>query len=107
MKYLKTFETFQNQTPNPQAGQYVICEIDQDDDNSQLITFVKEHIGRLVEIIPHRNYNFTEYTVEFDVPVPGFASEDGNVIFLEREIKYWSYSKEDMELLLQAIKYNL
>jgi hypothetical protein len=104
---------------NAEIGDYVICHITENDPEQQGYTdeFLDNNIGILERI--DDSYETQGWYVKFDdVPSKDRLWVDNELCksfdfntkiaaFFDDEIKYWSKSKEDLELIIQAKKYNL
>jgi hypothetical protein len=113
MKHLKTYE---NWLPGPQIGDYVICNVPSFDNESKKI--IHNNIGQIELIRPKefetKSYNSSnnsigikkwvadEYLVSFN-----HRGELYKIWFQNYEIRHLSKNKEELELLIQANKYNL
>jgi len=120
MKYLKTYEDLDN---NPEIGDYVICEeADDINDILELADFEKNNIGRVVDYrtVDNTNPTFDSISTFFNIfvqykNVPNEIYDDFDYhkriancrIFSKKEIKYCSKNKEDLEIILQANKFNI
>jgi len=95
------FKIFENINENPKVGDYVILKPEQcnyldNGQNDKLIDIIKTNIGQITKI--HGSGEI--FKIEFENVATPF-----NVRILK--IKYWSNNKEELELKLQANKYNL
>ena len=112
MKYLKPYKQ-----PKPQLGDYVICEesIGLTDSDQLCTKFTKSNIGQCIFI-----NQFVEYYIQYqNVPkeLKIYFCNGKEKIFKEKkpntrkmykeEIIYWSPNKEDVEIYINTIKYNL
>jgi predicted nucleotide-binding protein (sugar kinase/HSP70/actin superfamily) len=95
----------------PQIGDYVLC--DEVDSEIIRVDFIRNNIGKIV----YDNFSKVyKYLVQYE-NVPELLDSwfsDGNNINLKNcrrmsisEIKNYSKNKEDLEVLIQANKYNL
>jgi hypothetical protein len=113
MKYIKKFnENIHNR--DPQIGDYVIVYADYFD--SYILNFLKNNIGR-IESIEHTLYDNDDlddlsvldddypYRVRFDEIIP--ISNRSYIDINREEIDKFSETKEDLEAMLNAKKYNL
>lgn len=97
MKYIKTFEKL----GEPTIGDYVIC-VDKDYDDLEFNNFLATSIGKVVK------YQYDQYYVEYDNPPIYIEDTWGNPIrFILDEILHFSKNKEDLEIYVQANKYNI
>ena len=106
MKHLKTFE---NNT-NILVGDYVVCdETGTMFNDSDIIDFINNNVGRVVEIIKYQHQQEYPYMVKYaNIPhilvgyfrssIRGMATND---------IIYHSKNKEDAKTFLTANKYKL
>jgi len=111
MKHIKEFESLDDN--DPVVGDYVICnEADSDKD---ITAFISSNIGQIIKIKISDNLNKFLYFINYDnIPYnlrfrfTDFENTNKKMrgMFIE-EIKYWSKNKEDLEVKLQANKYNL
>jgi len=111
MKHIKEYENLNNN--EPEEGDYVICKdifISGYRMSKKLLDlFLSNNIGRIERI----NININRYYIVYDNIPEGcknsfmtyhnFQVRD----FFRKEIKYWSKDREDLEVILQANKYNL
>ena len=100
MKYLKTFE----RNKNPQIGDYVICQ--EYDTNDDILKFINNNIGVLVEI----NNDHFNYLIEYEnIPnnIISYFRHGNQRQMTLGEIIHCSDNKEDLELILNANKYNI
>ena len=117
MKYIKTYEDLAN---NPEIGDYVIC--DEKGNDEEISDFEKNNIGRVVDYrtVYNTNPTFDSISTFFNIfvqykNVPNEIYDDFDYhkriancrIFSKKEIKYCSKNKEDLEIILQANKFNI
>lgn len=96
MKYIKTYENI-----TPQINDYVI--IDDYNYNQIMKNFLQNNIGKIVLT---KEKSLTDaYYVEFDKPNPWDYSKYLSI--QPNQIKYYSTNKEDCEIYLTKLKYNL
>ena len=110
MKHLKTFENIKK----PQVGDYVLCYEDAKDHN--LKEFINNNIGKISIIRDKGSYIECNYTIEYE-NIPSIISnrftnfkkgdKKNERNMREEEIIFFSKNKEDVELYMQANKYNL
>jgi len=119
MKHIKGYKNLNNN--EPMEGDYVICEEDEYYPNypiESVNTLIKNNIGRIITIeYSYINKNNDRYYITYDnIPeeCDDYFSDIYNNGFkfktrdmLREEIKYWSKNKKDLEIILQANKYNL
>lgn len=103
MKYIKKFEDINE----PEVGDYVICSEEHDGLSKKLIDFTSNNIGQLIEIDGTQYYPFV---VKYDDNVPlelevNFLHNTRGM--MRAEIIHYSKNKEDLEMILNANKYNL
>jgi len=110
MKHIKEYKWHKILNNNrPEKGDYVICQED-----GKLDEFLSLNIGQVKYIDSYDKID-TLYTVGYDkisYEVRSYFSKriEYNQYLrnmLIEEIKYWSKNKEDLEVILQANKYNL
>lgn len=125
MKHLKEFKSIKDD--EPQIGDYVICHENSHSPNSMLNTYLSENIGKIL----YKRYadlakntilfskkttdtNIYLYDAQYDYnTIPKnlynkFVSEDHNIMsFYKEEILHYSSNKKDLELIIDANKYNL
>ena len=107
MKYIKHYEDINK----PQVGDYV--EIYARYFDNRLKDFFKTEIGQIIKI-DNKDY---PYLVEFEKEKPIIHEDAVTIIYddedeykmrvEESEIKYFSSSKEELEIIISANKYNL
>ncbi len=86
------FKIFENiNESEPKIGDYVICKT-RSTDTIEFKKYVDNNIGKIVD-----NY-LAYYYVKF---------KEKTYIFTIGNILYWAKNKEDIEVLIQANKYNL
>lgn len=107
MRYLKTFE---NLNIEPEVGDYVICETNEGFAKNVINSIISRNIGQIIKITD----DYYKYLVYYDCDIPpnlkGFFNdnEDGHCRLLGiNEIKHISKNKKDLEIILNANKYNL
>jgi hypothetical protein len=111
MKHVKKYEAH---NIRPKVGDYVICEelssyYSKSDNYEKLIDFINSSVGQIKSIGVNELY-VIEY---FDVPsiITSYFNYDKNnnsfKIMDEDEILHFSSSREELELKLVSIKYNL
>lgn len=107
MKHLKTYEIIKNN--DPQIEDYVICRVlyISNDKLKNLLNFIENNIGLIVGL-DTSSYN-TRFVVEYDnIPKEIKNYFKSNVFFFSKEeIVKWSKSKKDLEIYIDANKYNL
>lgn len=118
MKYLKQFE---NLIEEPQVGDYVICT-DVDKDDAELIEFISNTVGQIVQIVKDVQYNknwVDMCVVKYDNIPKEVARRNFNwhetdtIVLYDRrgfypdEILFHSKNKEDALSFIEASKYNL
>jgi len=103
MKHLKTYESLSDK---PEIGDYVICEDEEIISNNTFRPFIKNNIGQIIEI----DEKPPEYNIKYEnIPthlLNDYFYDDARY-FYRKEIKYFSDNKEDLEILMNANKYNL
>jgi len=107
MKHIKKYKNINIE--EPVYNDWVICaevlNTDKDLDN-----FISNNIGKIVDIKYIYDINDDQYTIKYDdVPYTleyRFTKLNTRLMY-KNEIKYWSKNKEDLEIILQANKYNL
>jgi hypothetical protein len=123
MLFIKKYEKFNND--RPKVGNYVICEENLGSSSGiykLLLEFISNNVGQIVSDNV-RDLNFSEmefsekdidYRVEyFNIPpeISQFFNivDDvrGNRLMRRHEILHFSSSKEEMELKLVSMKYNI
>ena len=111
MKYIKTYETLNEGTP--EIGDYVIIRM-WTHLNGELMNFINNNIGQ----IAYKSSLGNELTIKYDnVPgklqthfvFPGSLSKDKRLsrTFHKNEILYFSKDKTELEFELKVSKYNL
>lgn len=108
MKYIKEIQSFPF-TSEPQKGDYVI--INSNFPQGEIVEFEKSHIGRIIKIdeLPPNNLYLREYIVEYD-KIPNHLQDyfSGNKCYTTIDlIEHFSPNKEDLEIYINAEKYNL
>jgi hypothetical protein len=104
MKHIKTYESL-TEDREPQVGDYVICQYyDVSDKDEEQDAFVATHIGKIISIIDEETY---PYNVKFIAINSEIETGTHKRRFRRREIKYYSPNIEDLELIMNANKYNL
>lgn len=113
MKHLKSFET--NDTELPQIGDYVICGeefVAESETDIKLKNFTSNNIGIVYNFIAKQNVDYP-YLIKYEnipeilLPKKLNLFDDNCRKMSVIEIKYWSKSKEELKLIIQANKYNL
>ena len=112
MKYLRKFENYLIEN-GPKIGDYIVVSTTFDSSGLpnnviDLLFFINNNVGQLIDIreINDTNpyvvtYNFSDnITSQFDYKLMEFYLTNKDIIF-------WSSSKENAELYLSAKKYNL
>ena len=95
MKYIRTYEDVDEDVDVPQIGDYVICE---DDDT---ISFpIENYIGEIVDIENSVISNDIFYKIEYK------DLEDWWYFYF-KDILHFSSNKKDLEMYVNANKYNL
>jgi hypothetical protein len=84
----KIYETINSE--EPQIGDYVLMNYFEND-IGQIVDIVKAGLGMIT---------INKYVINFDNA--GLKTN-----FIKNHIKYWSSNREDLELILNARKYNL
>ena len=97
MKYLKTFEYFQDE---PRVGDYVKAFGDYFDES--IIDFLRNNIGILIEIDPELEFG---YLVEFEDEIP--IINNNKQRFNIDEIIEWASDKEGLKIKKEINKYNI
>ena len=111
MKYLKTYEKIN--VKEPQIGDYVICDEDYDISTNEFKKFIYSTIGQCVNCYNDgRRYPYEIEYQNIDIPSKFMKNFSNYSIVSERpmkkkDIKYWSNNKKDLELIIQANKYNI
>jgi hypothetical protein len=101
MKYIKKFESNKDE---PKIGDYVLTR--SKSWNHHLVTIannkITNNIGKIINIGPKSAITNSKI-------VKNYYVKHGNQDwwFIRDEIIYWSENKEELELILQANKYNL
>ena len=122
MKHLKTYEgffsRFRKDKSEPQVGDYVLCysEVADIEENRE---FIENNIGYLSRIIKKKKLISSPYVVKYDIPddeedlknefefyIKGEKTIEDGWLFKRHEILHFG-TKEDMETILTAKKYNL
>ena len=107
---IKTFEAFKQE---PKVGDYVICALNHTY-NSRLeeyINFISVNIGRVIKINLNTQfkfkvkYNDTDYQKSRNPNNPNYPNNPSN--WSLKGILFFSSNKEEMEIIIQANKYNL
>ena len=106
MKYIKKFENLKDE---PEVGDYTICISPNFVVNEKLIDFIESNIGRITKMYDVSSLKSKKYYILYDnVPISLEYYFDKNTrIFNEDEIIEFAKTKEDLEIKLQANKYNL
>jgi len=105
-----------NKDDGPKIGDYVYCNIAEDSDEDQLKTdnFLRNNFGILINIDTRRDSGV--YKIEFNKRLEydvnnqlakGFEQYEDVVYFYPEEIVLWADTKEELELKIDAEKYNL
>lgn len=105
MKHLKTYENIHN---TPKVGDYAMVDSSKFD---ELESFFNSEIGQITSISePELKVNGYPYFVTFKKTIPsssfGFSKEK-IMTFKEKELLAWSNDIKDIEIIIQANKYNL
>jgi len=112
MKHLKTIETINHIDTiknGPQIGDYVLCNeftMYKDFDN-----FQNNNIGKIINISKNDIITYSCKFTKIPKEISGFFKNNGNTDgvrrYLLNEIVHFSKNKKDLEIILQAKKYNL
>ena len=120
MKYLKTYE--KKIQLNPQVGDYVICNEDEEEYKSSYNTpdilysdnlctnFINSNIGKCIFI--NTNVGGAYYYIQYE-NIPTEIKDYFKMLhentrrMMRNEIIYFSSNKEDLEPYINAIKYNI
>jgi len=94
MKYIKKFETV-NEYYAPEKGDYVICGGRYTWDNN-FSKFISNNIGVL------QNNLASQYEVYYD-----YIDPDTTYLTNLEDMKYWSKDKDELEEILNTIKFNI
>lgn len=110
MKYLKTYEEINER--ELQIGDYVICP-ETYGFSEQVSNFVENNIGQYIAnadmdflIIQYENVP-DELKVNLYYTNENYITYENSAVVERYEIKYWSPNKDDLEIYLDADKYNL
>ena len=106
MKYIKTYEDL-NIYKEPKIGDYVICTTN-DTTSPGLKEFLEQTIGKCI----NTNFNFLiiEYQyVPNEILYTNFDLTTGKIRrgVMKDDVLYYSPNKEELEIYLNANKYNL
>jgi hypothetical protein len=111
MKYIKSYE---ENSDDPQIGDYVICKEENDLDSSSTTILIKNQINEFltINIGQIAEYDGKWYEVEYhNIPknVDGwFHASKLNCRSMKRhEIIHYAKTKEELKPLINQIKYNL
>ena len=125
MIYLKTYEgfslRFRKDKSEPQVGDYVLCDSNTDSlDIEENKEFVENNIGQISRILKKKICSEAPYIVKYDIPedeedlkndfgiyVKGDKEITKDVHRFSREEILHYGTKEEMEAILTAKKYNL
>lgn len=110
MKYIKLYENLNTL----KVGDYVIVK-QCDWMTEEFYEFVNINIGKVVKL--YHNNGYEKCTVEFETNLPSIPTWDTNFypdgtnnfnyFFVIDDIEYWSKNREDLEVYINARKYNL
>lgn len=110
MKYIKTFENIDK----PEIGDYVICDVEKGM-FPDLYEFLKLHIGKVINIVESNE----PYHVRFDVNREYidksissyhkriYKGKKLTIAFNRDEVKTFAKTKKELEIKINADKYNL
>jgi hypothetical protein len=111
---IKYFETFKEKS-EPKVGDYVICKEKRQHysltpvlyDNA--LTFIDNNVGQIYSIDSKGQYFVEYFNVPFNIRLHFDDSKyaDNCRLMLREEILYFSSSKEEMELKLLSMKFNI
>lgn len=115
----KVFESYSSWDfdKGPKVGDYVYCHINEDEDFEQIKTdnFLRNNFGKVISINPERESG-ASYAIEFKTRLEnrfdnqlskGFEEFSNVVFFYPEEVILWSDTEEELELKIEAKKYNL
>ena len=120
MRHLKIYEEYQEELGEPEVGMYVICDTIEDGEGD-LSEFLLSNIGEIIAIKNNTGsldfYIYYNNLIE-DYALRNYYSEiveldiDDNIIdnvvcVNRREIKHFSFNKNDLSVYIDAKKYNL
>jgi len=98
--------------PKPEVGEYVLCT-GFSSSNKNLNYLIKNNIGKLIKIEGRNDKFKISYSTEVMKDIIKYCDEfefitnDLLLGVYDDEITYWSKNKEELEVMLQANKYNL
>jgi len=100
MKHIKHFKN----TNKPQAGDYVICI---ENGGIQAVkNFVDNNIGIIVKVKNRPNFPYRVKYENIPIEIEEWFTDESREMS-EKEIIHFSKNKEDLEIYIQANKYNL
>jgi len=101
----------------PKVGDYVFCRIIEDSDEDQLKSddFLRKNFGKVIAIEPNRDSGASykigfKNRLEYDVNnqlAKGFEEWENVVYMFPEELIFWSEDIFDLELQIDAKKYNV
>jgi hypothetical protein len=101
MRYLKTYEENSNE---PQVGDYVICNFISNHIGKINCNFISNHIGK---IIMKKKHNFYPYNVFYENAPNIYFGISKTIVANRNNIIHFSKIKKDLEVYIDANKYNL
>lgn len=107
MKHLKTYESIvsANIDNEPQIGDYVLIKSPKSMSSTNLKNFWATHVGQIKKILKDQyGPGSSAYHVIYKDKYNG---EHSRWVFNRKEIIHFSKNKEDIEMLINAEKYNL
>jgi len=110
MKNLIPYKIFENSNQkNPQIGDYICAEYDDDALDDVFLNFIKSNIGQIIDIKAKLDLIYhVKYEMYDEIENMFFKEENIYYTgFNKSEIKFFSKNKEDCNLFLQSKKYNL
>jgi len=112
MKYIKTYESIESIIEKPQIGDYVIFDTTDMDYSNQYKIFLNTHIGKIISMYFFLTSN--RISVKFEKNENEKKLNKNERAWLREEhhidksyIRYNSKNKEELELIINAEKYNL
>lgn len=104
------FNIFENVNYKLKIGDYIVGEMEKESQyDTDFIYFIKNNVGLLIDVMSNNGFRVVEYD---NVPekIKSYFSLYNNHMtrnFRIDEIILWSESKEELEEILAAKKYNL
>jgi hypothetical protein len=97
---------------NPKIGDYVLLNINWYYNDKKFDYFLNNTIGQISKIEKENNKNYipninNKYQILFDTTEKFKLLQHNRIKVYDKQIKYFSSNKEELEVILNSNKYNL